>query len=108
MLYLTADTKIYLASKPVDFRKQIDGLAAICEECLHQEPRSGNLFVFMNRVRTQIKVLCYEGNGYWLACKRLSRGRFKEFTSHGHVNQIPAHELKQILKGMLAKNNKAS
>ena len=106
MLYLTAESKIYLASKPVDFRKHIDGLAAICEQTLKQEPRSGSLFVFINKSSTQIKVLCYEANGYWLACKRLSRGKFTKFPSNDHVNQVAAHELKQILKGVLANRGK--
>jgi len=107
MLHLTANSKIYLASKPVDFRKHIDGLAAICEQTLNQEPRSGNLFVFINKASTQVRVLCYEGNGYWLACKRLSRGRFKKFPCNNYVNQVAAHELKKILKGVLAKSNKS-
>ena len=49
MLYLTAETKILIAVKPVDFRKQIDGLVALCEHHLNADPRSGTLFVFINR-----------------------------------------------------------
>ena len=71
MLYLTQETKILLAMRPVDFRKQCDGLIALCEQQLSQDPRSGQLFVFINRSRTMIRVLCYEQQGYWLATKRL-------------------------------------
>ena len=52
MLYLTAQTKVLLALQPVDFRKQIDGLVALCEGHLKQQPRSGELFVFTNRAKT--------------------------------------------------------
>ena len=60
MLYLTAHTKILLATQPIDFRRQTDGLIALCEQQLNQNPRSGCLFVFINRARTMIRVLCYE------------------------------------------------
>ena len=74
MLHLTQETNIYLAVEPVDFRKQIDGLVSLCRSKLSFDSRSGQLFVFTNRARTMIRVLCYEENGYWLATKRLSRG----------------------------------
>ena len=76
MLYLTQDTPILLAIQPIDFRRQTDGLIALCEQTLFQDTRSGQLFVFINRAHTMIRVLCYDQNGYWLATKRLSRGRY--------------------------------
>lgn len=76
MLYLTQETSILLAIEPIDFRRQTDGLIALCQETLKQDPRSGQLFVFINRAHTMIRVLCYDHNGYWLATKRLSRGRY--------------------------------
>jgi transposase len=76
MLYLTAHTKVWLAIKPVDFRRQLDGLIALCQTQFNHNPRSGHLFVFINRSRTMIRVLCYEEIGYWLATKRLSRGYY--------------------------------
>lgn len=76
MLYLTQETSILLAIEPIDFRSQMDGLIALCQGPLKQNPRSGQLFVFINRAHTMIRVLCYDHNGYWLATKRLSRGRY--------------------------------
>lgn len=104
MLYLTESTKILLAVEPVDFRKQLDGLIALCEQKLLQNARSGQMFVFINRSRTMIRVLCYENNGYWLATKRLSRGRYsawpKNATDISH--KILAPDLTKILKTFVA------
>ena len=76
MLTLTQETQILLAIHPVDFRGQIDYLISLCEHKLSQHPRSGQWFVFINRAHTMIRILCYDQNGYWLATKRLSRGRY--------------------------------
>lgn len=104
MLYLTSETKIFLATKPVDFRRQIDGLMALCEQQLGQNTRTGDLFVFINRARTMIRVLCYEGNGYWLATKRLSRGRYSAWpsTTLTATQGLHASELTRILKEYVA------
>lgn len=107
MLYLTAETKICVAVQPVDFRKQIDGLIALCEQRLHQYPRSGDLFVFINRSRTMIRVLCYETNGYWLATKRLSRGRYKGWPKQGEpIRHLESSELTKILKRLVDSREK--
>jgi transposase len=103
MLYLTAQTKILLAIEPVNFKKQIDGLIALCENHLHQQPRSGELFVFINRAKTMVRILCYERNGYWLATKRLSRGRYRGWpTGDDTTCSLPASEFNKLLKRLLA------
>jgi transposase len=76
MLQITPQMKILLAVEPADFRKGIDGLAAICKSSLAQDPFAGTVFVFRNRRATAIKVLMYDGQGFWLCQKRLSSGRF--------------------------------
>lgn len=75
MLQITPHHRLLLSTKYVDFRKGIDGLAAICRQVLEEEPFNGTIFVFTNRLRTSIKVLLYDGNGFWLCQKRFSRGR---------------------------------
>jgi transposase len=104
MILLTEKSKILLATSPVDFRKQIDGLIAICQNELMQQPRSGTMFVFTNRSRTMIRILYYELNGYWLATKRLSKGRYPSISKLNHKNicSLKAHELLKIIKGVLA------
>jgi transposase len=76
VIHLTQTTRIFLSTRPIDFRKQIDGIVAHCNNELRHNPRSGALFVFMNRARTMLRVLHYDGSGYWLATKRLSQGHF--------------------------------
>ena len=105
MLHLTADTQILLAAEPVDFRRGIDGLAALCEQQLNQSPRSGCLFVFINRARTMIRALCYEECGYWLATKRLSRGRYSGWPKIAlPVEVIAPGELRKILSTFIARS----
>ena len=107
MLYLTAQTKILLAVDSIDFRSQIDGLISICEKRLNQAPRSGTLFVFINRSRTMIRILCYHENGYWVATKRLSQGRFFWPTDGSLIQGLQAAQLTQLLKGALASNKES-
>jgi transposase len=66
MIHLTSQTPILIATSPADFRMGIDGLAAICRSRLTHEPRSGILFVFINRNKTMIRTLAYDGTGFWL------------------------------------------
>jgi transposase len=76
MLQLTPQSRIFLATQPVDFRKGIDGLAAVCRQVLGANPLEGAIYVFRNRTGTALKLLLYDGQGYWLLLKRLSQGRF--------------------------------
>lgn len=76
MLQLTPQSVVYVASTYVDFRKGIDGLASICRQQFALDPLGGALFLFYNRLRTTIKILCHDGQGMWLCSKRLSKGRF--------------------------------
>lgn len=75
MLQITPHHRLLLAVGYVDFRRGIDGLAATCRQVLEQDPFSGTVFVFTNRSRCSIKVLLYDGGGFWLCQKRFSRGR---------------------------------
>ena len=76
MIQLTPQMRILVAVQAVDFRKGIDGLAGFCRKVMGADPMSGYLFVFRNRAKTAIKILMYDGQGYWLFQKRLSTGRF--------------------------------
>lgn len=101
MIQLTHETVIQLAVEPVDFRKQTDGLIALCENAFCCDPRCGTLFVFINRGRTMMRLLCYEENGYWLATKRLSRGRYRQWpTSADDLCVLTATHLRQLLKNV--------
>jgi len=77
MLQLTPQSKIFIAINTIDGRKGIDGLVATCRQKLSAEPLQGAMFVFTNRAKTTIKILNYDGQGFWLCIKRLSQGKFK-------------------------------
>ena len=77
MLQITPQMRILVAVEAVDFRKGIDSLAELCRARLDTDPFSGCMFVFRSRRATSIKVLVYDGQGFWLATKRLPRGRFR-------------------------------
>lgn len=74
MIQLVPQLRILLACQPVDFRCGIDGLAAICKRELAEDPFSGALFVFRNRRGTALKMLCYDGVGFYLFTRRFSQG----------------------------------
>lgn len=107
MLYLTTNTKVLLATHPVDFRRQLDGLIALCQKQFNQNPRSGHLFVFINRAHTMIRIVCYEEHGYWLATKRLSRGHYTLWPkANAAINEHHASELAKILKTFIESKRK--
>jgi transposase len=76
MLQVTPHMRILVATDRVDGRKGIDSLAQLCREKLAEDPLSGCLFLFLNQSGTTLKGLCYDGQGYWMCQKRLSKGRF--------------------------------
>lgn len=99
MIYLTSETPVMLASKPVDFRKGIDGLAGLCEHVFKQNPRSGTLFVFISRDKTKVRILVYEKNGFWLMTKRLSSGGYNWPKLGEGISPLQADKLRKLLSG---------
>lgn len=99
MIQLTPQMRILLAVEPVDFRKGIDGLARLSREVLATDPFSGALLVFRNRRSRALKILVYDGQGFWLAQKRLSAGHFRWWPGGGRggVCRLEVHELQLLL-----------
>lgn len=79
MIQITPQMRVLVAVDPVDFRKGIDGLARVAREELQRDPFSGWVFVFRNRKRTAVKLLVYDGQGFWLCLKRLSEAKFRHW-----------------------------
>jgi len=77
MISLTSHSKVYIFSEAVNFKNGIDGLVRLCENQIHADPYSGQFFVFINKSKISVKILVYDGQGFWLMQKRLSRGTFK-------------------------------
>ena len=99
MLSLTPQMRILAAVEPVDFRKGIDGLGGVCRRQLREDPLSGCVFVFRNRRGTAVKVLVYDGQGFWLCQKRLSKGRFRWWPESAAeaLRELEARELQMVL-----------
>jgi transposase len=99
MIQITPQMRILLAVKPVDFRKGIDGLAAICRGVLRSDPFSGYVFIFRNKAGSAIKVLMYDGQGFWLCQKRLSKGRFNWWPNRSEscLKSLAVHELQLLI-----------
>ena len=99
MIQITPQMRILLAVESVDFRKGIDGLAALCRQVLKADPLGGTLFVFCGRSRQAIKCLVYDGQGFWLCQKRLSQGRFAAWPKSATTPSLPLdpHQLHALL-----------
>lgn len=98
MIQVTPRMRILLAVTTVDFRKGIDGLAGICKVALKEDPFSGCLFVFRNRRGTSLKFLLYDGQGFWLCQKRLSKGVFRWWPKKKELlHRLAAHQLQALL-----------
>ena len=101
MIQVTPQMRILVAVEPEDFRKGIDGLARVCREVLQRDPFSGCVFVFRNRRAKAIKILTYDGQGFWLCQKRMSKGRFRWWPqcSSALSKVLEAHQLPVLLSG---------
>ena len=99
MLQITPQMKVLVALEPADFRRGIDGLARLCQEALRHDQFAGAVFVFRNRKATALKLLMYDGQGFWLCHKRLSQGRFSWWPSaaDGATQRLAAHQLAVLL-----------
>lgn len=101
------DIAIYLCRDPVDFRKGINGLSVLVEATLKFDPFSRNLFCFVNRRRSQIKVLYWQRTGFCLWLKRLEEERFKwPFHLDGPVVELDEAQFRWLLDGLDLKHLK--
>ena len=100
MIGLPSGTRIWLAAGLTDMRRGFDGLAALAQNALAQEPFSGHVFVFRGRRGDIIKLLWWDGQGMCLFAKRLEKGRFIwPQAESGSVSLTPA-QLSMLLEGI--------
>jgi transposase len=98
MLQLVPQLRILLAVHPTDFRKGLDSLAALCRGPLQQDPFSGTLFVFRNRTGTALKLVVYDGIGFWLCVRRFSSGKLSWWpTTDTPLHPLTAPQLMVLL-----------
>ena len=98
MLQLTPQQKLLLAVEPIDFRAGIDSLAALCKRKLELDPFSGIVFAFTNRKRSAVKILMYDGNGFYLCLKRFSKGKLAWWpTNNKAILKVQAEAMQVLL-----------
>lgn len=100
MFFPEAHVRVWLYTRPTDMRKSYDGLSALVKAVLHEDPASGHLFVFINRKRTQMKVLYFDRSGYCVWGKRLERGRFQGCSDGVDKVALDWTRLKLLLEGI--------
>ncbi len=102
MLSFTSLGKIYVYAAPADMRKGVDGLSGVVRGEFAIDPTDGSLFVFLNRRRDRMKILHFDGGGYWLFYRVLEAGTFEMLTG---TNDLPyvtidATQLAMLLSGI--------
>jgi transposase len=97
MIQITPQMRILVAVEAVDGRKGIDSLAELCRQKLAADPFSGCVFLFRSRSATTLKILVYDGQGFWLAQKRLSKGRFRWWPEGTTAVPLQAHQAQLLL-----------
>ena len=98
-----SDRRIWLYTQPTDMRKSYDGLSALVASALNEDPARGDLFVFVNRRQTHLKILYFDQFGYCLWCKRLERGQYHGVLSGPGKRSLNWTELRLIVEGLEVK-----
>ena len=100
MIAVPPGVRILLAARPVDFRKGMDGLAALVQQALRADPFAGGVFIFRPKRAERVKILVYDGTGLCLYSKRLEAGRFCwPLPAEGEV-RLSAAQLATLLEGL--------
>ena len=99
-MLMPSSVRLFVCRQPADMRKSFDGLSGLCRAHLQEDPTSGQVFVFFNRRRDQVKALWWDNTGWAIWHKRLERGTFRP---GDHQGPIGTAELSMILEGIVAK-----
>jgi hypothetical protein len=103
MIQVPAHSTVLVMHEPISFRNGIDGTSAIVRLVLEKEPMNGGLFVFRSKQGHSLRILYYDGSGFWLCTKRLSKGTFNCVWPDGDGNQphspLLARELQILIWG---------
>ena len=100
MISLGPAVRVLVATKPVDFRKGADGLAAVAKEALGQDPFSGTVIVFRARRADRIKIIVWDGTGLVMLWKALDQGAFKWPPISDGVMRLSSAQLSALVEGL--------
>jgi len=93
--------RYFFCCRPTDMRNGFDGLAGIVRNFLLKDPISGDVFIFLNKPRTHIKLLYWDGDGFALYYKRLEKGRYNaQRAVNGQSQELKREELMMLLEGL--------
>jgi len=102
MFWTPAALKFFLYSQPADMRKSFDGLCGIIEGTLKENPLSGAVYIFINKRKDRIKLLLWNGDGFWIFYKRLEKGTFQvpDYSTKPSSFELSYDQLLLILQGI--------
>jgi transposase len=100
VLGLGAATRIYVATGATDMRRSFDGLYALVEGQLQQDPRTGHLFLFANKRRDRMKILFFDGSSLWVCARRMEQGRLHWPSSEQGRMQLSREEFALLIGGI--------
>lgn len=83
MIFIPTQARVYLLHEPISFHRQIDGLAAIARQLMGKDPINGAYFLFISKSKHCMRILHFDGSGFWLCTKRLSSGTFSRLWPKG-------------------------
>jgi transposase len=106
MLGLPLNVPMFLATEPTDLRKGVEGLSGIVRSQFSADPLDGSLFLFLNRRRDRLKILHFDGAGFWLYYRLLEAGTFEVIESDAKCLKIDAAHLAMLLAGVPLKTAK--
>jgi transposase len=100
VIALAGGVRVLIATRPVDFRKGMDGLAALVKEHLRTDPYSGAVFVFRAKRADRVKLIVWDGTGLCLFAKRLEQGRFRWPTVEDGTMRLTPAQLAALIEGL--------
>jgi len=100
MIQIRSAAKIYLRPGRTDFRKSINGLAAVVHETMKMDPYSGSYFIFCNRTKSMLKILYWDATGFCLWQKRLEADKFRWPKSESEIREMTREEFRWLLQGL--------
>lgn len=102
-MFIPENQRIWLYTRPTDMRKSFNGLIGLVVQALKENPLNGDLFVFINRRKTHMKVLYFDGSGYCIWLKRLEQGQFNFRSSGRDKSPLDWTQLRLLLAGIEVK-----
>jgi transposase len=98
MLQISPANRVYVVHESISFNLGFKGMIGFCRNILGVEPMTGEYFVFRSKTKKQVRILTYDGDGWWLATKVFSKGRIHDWlTGDGRYQQLPARDLMVLL-----------